>query len=312
VTYFLNGRLWWNDPDPVYVRDSLPLEQARLIASWVAVSGQFFLCTDWLPALAAERLDILKRCMPAHGLLPRPADILESPIARIWVLSDARSAPRRDVIALYNWDGREAVIEFPMERLGLDPKARYLAYDFWADRPEPVIQGRLRIAVPGKACRILALRPEAQEPLVLSTSRHVTQGIVDLAGETWDAGKGTLSGTSRVVAGDPYELRIALPSGKDSWGAGAVAVSPEDKAAGVEISALAVKDGLVRVTIRSPASREVRWTLGAHKGTPGAGVEGASAVPARVLRVACLGASTMYGAGLPDPEPIVRFITAGD
>lgn len=47
--YFLNGRTWWNDPDPTYVRASVPLSQARLITSWVALSGQFYLNSDWLP-----------------------------------------------------------------------------------------------------------------------------------------------------------------------------------------------------------------------------------------------------------------------
>ena len=37
--YFLNGRVWWNDPDPSYVRNSIPLKHARLITSWVAMSG---------------------------------------------------------------------------------------------------------------------------------------------------------------------------------------------------------------------------------------------------------------------------------
>ncbi len=37
--YHLNGRIWYNDPDVVYVRPSLSLDQARANASWVADHG---------------------------------------------------------------------------------------------------------------------------------------------------------------------------------------------------------------------------------------------------------------------------------
>ena len=39
--YFLHGRVWWNDPDPSYVRPAVKLNHAQLLASWVAVSGMF-------------------------------------------------------------------------------------------------------------------------------------------------------------------------------------------------------------------------------------------------------------------------------
>jgi alpha-galactosidase len=70
--YFMHNRVWHNDPDPVYVRDSMPLKHAQLICSWVALSGQLNLSSEWLPGLPAERLDILKRTMPQHQATARP------------------------------------------------------------------------------------------------------------------------------------------------------------------------------------------------------------------------------------------------
>ena len=37
--YFLNGRVWHNDPDPIYVRSRNPIERARWMCSWLAISG---------------------------------------------------------------------------------------------------------------------------------------------------------------------------------------------------------------------------------------------------------------------------------
>ena len=77
----------------------------------------------------------------------------------------------------------------------------------------PAVAGSLKLSVPKQSCRILALRKKADHPQLLSTSRHVTQGIVDVKEESWDAASRTLKGVSEVVAGDPYELRIVLPEG---------------------------------------------------------------------------------------------------
>ena len=95
--YFLNGRTWWNDPDPSYVRSAIPIQHARLLTSWVALSGQVYLNSDWLPGLPAERLDIIKRTIPPHGATARPVDYFDDIMPRIWLVSDTRRAraPRR-------------------------------------------------------------------------------------------------------------------------------------------------------------------------------------------------------------------------
>jgi hypothetical protein len=98
---------------------------------------------------------------------------------------------------------------------------------------------------------------------VLSTSRHVTQGIVDLASETWDGRKRQLRGVSRVVGGDAYEIRVMMPATAETWEEGTPpAVSPSDAQAGVTIRSKQSKGPLKRYVIESPANREVRWELG--------------------------------------------------
>lgn len=259
--YFMHGRIWWNDPDPVYVRATMPLEHARLIASWVALSGQFFLSSDWLPDLPAERLDILKRTMLNHGLLPRPVDLFENPIPRVWLLTDTHSGVRRDIVGLYNWDNENRTIEYTMDRIGLDGGAKYQVFDFWANRLLPPIMGTLRTALPPQSCKILALRASGSHPQLLSTSRHVTQGIADVIEEKWDKEKKTLEGRSRLVAGDPYELRVYLPASKNAWTLKAATAAGEGRAAGFLTVSVTAEESLLRITIKSPESSDVRWKL---------------------------------------------------
>ncbi len=124
-------------------------------------------------------------------------------------MTDNRGGLRRDVIGLFNWDDKPWQVDYPLDRIGLPEAKRYVAFDFWGNRLLPPIEGRLKVTLPPTSCMILAVRPEADHPQVISTSRHVTQGMVDLLEEKWDAATKTLSGRSRVVAGDPYEIRVA-------------------------------------------------------------------------------------------------------
>jgi hypothetical protein len=258
--WFLNGRVWWNDPDCVFVRKSLTLDRARLNAAWTAISGQLFYTSDWMPETPAERLDIVKRCIPAHGLPARPVDVFENPVAKVWLLTDTRQASRRDVVALYNWDEQAENLSIGTDRIGLPAAPAYVAFDFWADQFVAPFHGRITATLPGNSCRILAVRPVADVPQLISTSRHVTQGIVDVTGETWDGAKSALSGTSKVVANDRYELRCVVPAGEKSWSATGVDLSAADATAGVKASFS--QDGpKLRVALTSPTSRDVQWSI---------------------------------------------------
>ncbi len=260
--YFLHGRVWHNDPDCVSVRASTPLDQARLNASWTSLSDQLFYNSDWIPALPPERMDILRRTMPAHGLAARPVDLFETEPARVWLLSDTRRAPHRHVLGLFNWEKSPATIAVDLAATGLPAADAWAAFDFWDGVFLPPARGTLTLTLPPKSCRIVALRPLADRPQVLSTSRHITQGIVDLKEETWDAAAATLHGRSAVVGGDAYELRIvgAVPGDAQAWEIEKASVSEADAAAGVTVDSRGA-NGLSRVTIAAPAGREVAWSV---------------------------------------------------
>ena len=260
--YFLHGRVWHNDPDPIYVRPDVPLDHARLICSWVTLSGQLNAFSEWLPDLPDDRLDLLRRTMPNHGLRPRPVDLFASDLARIWLLTDKRSGPRRDVVGLFNWDEKEpATIDVSPEFVGLPPAEQYVGFDYWANRFVPPFSDRIRCTVPPGTCRVLALRAQTDHPILVSTSRHITQGVVDVVREEWNADDLVLTGTSQVVAGDPYELRIAVPTGENSF----LATEVQGDAPDLPLSFEQTGPRL-RVTIRSGETRTITWTVRFRRG----------------------------------------------
>jgi hypothetical protein len=69
------------------------------------------------------------------------------------------------------------------------------------------------VEVPPGACRVLGLWREEGRPQVVGTGRHLTQGAVDLESVQWDETRLRLSGTSKVVGGDPYRVRFYVPEG---------------------------------------------------------------------------------------------------
>ena len=251
--YFLNGRVWYNDPDPLYVRPSVPLNEAQLICSWVTISGDLNTSSEWYPGLPPDRLDLLKRTMPSHGLPARPVDLFDHDLPGVWLLTDTRHPVRRDVIGLFNWSQSEKTFTDSLKKIGLDPESEYVAFDYWKNSLVPVIKDRLQVSVPGQSCCVLAVRPIANHPQLISTSRHITQGIVDVLDEKWNAVSKTLIGRSKIVGGDPYELRIVLPD--KNWTAASVECSAGTKAT------FSQSDNLLRATIHSEKSDDITWSV---------------------------------------------------
>lgn len=270
--YFLNGKVWWNDPDPTKVRTStegcvadgsingaVTLAQAQMTSSWVSLSDQFFLVSDWLPNLPQERLEILRRTMASHGATTRPVDRFDNILPNTWLVSSDKSGVRRDVAGFFNFFGEPLKVEYSLAKMGLDPAKTYHAYDFWADRPAADISGSIKEDVAPMNCRVLGLRAKESHPLLISTSRHVSSGILEVKQEKW--ADNTLSGVSAVIGNDPYELRITgLRDGGQQWVPVTSILSKEDVAAGVKISQ-SLEAGLLRVKIQSPANRDVKWRV---------------------------------------------------
>ncbi|HUT22864.1 MAG TPA: glycoside hydrolase family 36 protein, partial [Sumerlaeia bacterium] len=274
--YFLQGRVWHNDPDCLMLREPLTLEQARAWGSWIALSGQLNIVSEWLPGLPPERLEIVKRSMPNHGLCARPLDLFENPLPGIWHLAAGQGENRRHVVGFFNWlPENETSYHLPLTRLepdgGLSPRREpdqepsYVGFDFWSNEFLPPIRGALSATVEPGSCRVLALRRERGHPQVVSTSRHVAQGIGDVIREEWKPRSKTLQGSSLVVPGDPYELRIAVPSAE--WRLKRAGVSARNANSGVTVAWEQSGTG-IRVVLDAPdrpsarGPQRVAWEVG--------------------------------------------------
>ena len=258
--YFLHNIAWYCDPDCISVREPLSLDQATAWATLMGITGQHLMTSDNMPALPEERVELLRRIYPAADI--RPLDLYRyEGRPRIWDLKIAQGGEQCDIVAVFNWDQEPRTVNVDYAALGLDPDVRYAVYDFWHQQLVGVLPVGFSAWLRPTSASLYAVKPVADHPTLLSTSRHVTQGALDLREVRWSQRGDEVTGTSQVVGGDPYTITIFLPPFPSKW-------SLESAAAeGVQVQTKA-EHLLAQVTLSSPHSGLVDWRL-TFASTPG-------------------------------------------
>src|SRR5690349_18518499 len=128
---------------------------------------------------------------------------------RTWVVE---GAPRWWTAVLVNWGDEPLATSVPLAALGVTG-ARLTAYDVWRDAPLPDVTDTLAVTLEPRGAVMVGLRPAATRPQVIGTTRHLVQGAVDLADETWDPTTRKLAATSRNLDSRAYAVTIAVPKG---------------------------------------------------------------------------------------------------
>ncbi len=235
----------------------------RMTLTMCYVAASRLLLANSFRDLSAEAIRDLERTVPYHTQ-PRSARPLDAFVAdgppRVY---DFPVSADWHQLTLLNTDGRrKAAFEVPLSgepaagAMGLDFRSQYYAYDFWNDAFCGKLSGGENLKQtlrPGEA-RMLSVHRAETRPQFLSTNRHLMQGFVDLlGGPQWDARRRTLAGISKLVGGETYQVVLA--------GNGYRANSASATGAAATIEPLAGVAGLFRLSLRSPRTAEVFWTV---------------------------------------------------
>ncbi|MBC7360726.1 MAG: NPCBM/NEW2 domain-containing protein [Candidatus Aminicenantes bacterium] len=252
--YFLHNIAWYCDPDVMLVRYPLTLDMAKAWASLQGLTGQALMASDRMYDLPEERIEILRRVFPAVDI--RPLDLFPSSrYKKIWDLKINHLERQYDVVGCFNYDQEKTTgIELRWADLGLEEKARYHVYDFWNKEYLGCWEKGFYVEVPPASVRVLTLLIDNGQPQLISTSRHITQGWVDLESLFYDPAGQVIKGKSRVIKGDPYELRFVFPRDRRNLKIKRV------EAPGFNF-AFHNHDGWATVTIFSQASDSVSWEV---------------------------------------------------
>jgi hypothetical protein len=146
---------------------------------------------------------------------PWDEDVLGRP--NIFDLKVAKHYGSWDVVAVFNWQEEPTTIRVDFAKLGLPvgDGSRYHVFEFWSKRYNGQFEDGFSVTLPIRTCEVFAIKQALGHPQVISTSRHITQGIVDLLELVWDATNNELHGSSLLVRNDPYRVYIHVPAGFD-------------------------------------------------------------------------------------------------
>lgn len=215
---FLNNVVWWCDPDTLCVREPLTIGEARIMATIVSLSGQALMTSDKMYELPPDRVEILKRVIPTVDIRPMefyPWDEDKMGRPNLMDLKVEKHYGSWDVVAAFNWEEEPIKLYIDFAKLGLPvgEGIKYHVFSFWEATYKGSFSEGVEIPLETRTCEVLSIRPCEGHPQILSTSRHITCGLVDLLEDRWDPIRCELHGKSRIVGGDPYRIYIHLPEG---------------------------------------------------------------------------------------------------
>ena len=141
---------------------------------------------------------------------------LEPRLPSVWNLTVEKPFEKWFVAGLYNWSDDKAKITCSANQLNLLPKKSYLLYELWSGRFLGELNRQISIDVAPTSSAIISIHEKKTYPILLSTSRHITQGAVDLADEKWDEAKRTLTVVCDNLLDGEYSAIIYAPEGFSS------------------------------------------------------------------------------------------------
>jgi hypothetical protein len=222
--FFYNGRVFWNDCDGFHVykfsgATNFNAGQAKVDANYHALAGNtLFVSEAFNVPYPPDRIELLKRICPPTMDVGYPVDLFVRRPAQIWNMPVERPFGKWSVLAVFNWIGRgnqkfTATLDAAKD-LRLDPDKDYIAYEFWSKQLIGTFKGKFTPrGVSPYDCDVYSIVEKQDHPVLISTSRHVRQMAFDIKGLAYDSQQKMIKGTSRAVAGDPYQLRIYVPDG---------------------------------------------------------------------------------------------------
>jgi len=274
--YLCHYNLWRRAIDDYFPAGPQTIDQTRAMATLLAFTGLGFTTTDvGLPNIPPDRLELLRQIVPIGTL--RPMDIYrfdvkgiealqgwgtqapdgykfdQNPLPRIWTVSVQKGDFQWQLLAVFNWGLRTEQQHFvSFADVGLDPDREYLVFDFFSQKPVGVFSGGIGCRVAPSAARSFAVHALGDRPFLVSTDRHITQGVVDTDELKWDAGSATLSGVFTAgVKGRTYHITLYAPAG---WSA--VAAEVGGQAARVSPT----EEGLLSLPVAC-LDRKVNWSV---------------------------------------------------
>jgi hypothetical protein len=256
-------------PDSKSIHGLLEGVRRSMLTTVYLTSGRIELATSFR-LFTPEMIHDLSRLYPEYRepFSARPIDAFKKGVVNPSVY-DLELSPDRHQVMLFNPEKKRATVKTALcgdratdGALGLDLTAKWRVHSFWDDVYLGILgaDDAIEIEMNGLECEMFSVTKAKPHPQVVSTTRHVLQGWMDISDEKWDAKGRVLSGTAKHIAGGTVESVVIAADTADGkvFPLVLAEVSPEDVAAGVKVSAVET-NGTVRLSLTVPKARPVKW-----------------------------------------------------
>ena len=196
----------------------LPVTQRRSLLTIIGLlSGRLELGTSF-GSMSPNMLHDISRLYPMISApkSPRPVDmLLGKKHPEVYVYDVAEQWAQ---VILFNSDEQGKTIEVPLSgeqsetgSLGLEADEQYYVYDFWNQTCVGLFKGNetLAIHLQGNEALMYSVRKRVRHPQIISTNRHIMQGMMELHDVTWHNATQVHSGKADVVAGETMDIVFA-------------------------------------------------------------------------------------------------------
>lgn len=192
---WMHPALWINDPGclPLYERETqLAIDEMRAFASAAGLTGGMTFFSPRVSQLTLERLDIFQKLLPPMPECAVPLNYLTYDIPDLVMTQIVRPWGRWLLVGLFNSSSEAREMTVQWSTLGLTPDA-YHTTEFWSGAYLGMSRSGVDVRVAGHGAAVLAIHSQRDEPQLLSTSFHISQGAVEIAEWSYDQERGEVS-----------------------------------------------------------------------------------------------------------------------
>jgi len=197
----------------LHLGEGLDLQQARSLATIHALLGGTVRLADPLTSLEDERIDVVRKILPPLPAAAIPLDLFTSEVPNVFRLSLKDPEPR-DLVFLFNPRDRADIVKVSLAELGIPAGDDRLGFEFWTESFLGCLREELAVPLAPYGCAVVNLLPARPAvPRLLSTSRHLGQGAVEIPRSFFDPEGRTLWVTAELEKRRTERLYVHVPPG---------------------------------------------------------------------------------------------------
>lgn len=183
LRYMFHNHFWINDPDTLIVRHQSKLkpEEIRFEVTAIGMLGGLLFTSDNMANYTPEEINLIQILIPPSGKTARPLWMLKENYPSILVLDAETEFDTWKLVGFFNWTEETAEFEINLHKIFRTNNVKYHLFEFWSKDYLGIHEETVPIdKIESHSTKLFAIHPVKDIPTLLSTSFHITQGLIEV------------------------------------------------------------------------------------------------------------------------------------